>query len=178
MGNPVRPDQHPSPPPATTIDLGKHDKVTDSDGRTVENTANNGKITVTYAGTVDSGTPNENGGKNYVITGTISKAKMPAAGGSPSMTVNTNGKATAIELEKSGGVQSHDSASITGGNATVTVSGNYNDYTIDGTGNNVTATGMNNTGNATATSGGNYTNSGPLHNNNVFNTNGGMWQIH
>src|SRR5262245_66684626 len=65
-----------APPGTQTKNLGPHDKATDSDGRTVENTGANGNITVSYTGSIDAGTPNGNGGKDYVITGSTSKAKI------------------------------------------------------------------------------------------------------
>lgn len=161
-------------PPPATFDLGPGEKVTDGQGRVIENTGTNGYIKIVFTGT-KSGS-----GQNIEITGGngVTTVTMPATGGSKSMSVKTTGDATNVELKKNGNTADHNSVSIEGGNANITIEGDYNDYTVDGTGNTVSvaSSGQNNSGSGTGTSGGTYTNSGGT--SNSFTTGGGSWTIH
>lgn len=109
--------------------------VRDSSGRVVENngTNNNGGVHFTYTGRL---TFDAQG--NITCNGDISNVTNPASQGSNGeIYVNTNGQPTTIDLERNGSQSSPLPAQITGGNATVNVSGDWVTVRVGGTNNNV-----------------------------------------
>ena len=148
--------------------------VRDAKGRVIENggTNENGSVKFRYTGKL---TRDANG--NFTCTGEVKEVSNPASQGSEGpINVNTNGEPTTIDLGKNGtDPGGHIVTNVTGGNATVNVSGNFNDPSVGGTGNTVNVTGNNNSGSGSgAGSGGNVNQGG---HGNSWNSNGGNWVV-
>lgn len=157
-----------------TFKLPPGASITDSKGRSVENggTNNNGRVHIKHTGNITN-----NGNGTYTCSGEISEVTNPASQGSEGpITVNTNGEPTEVNLDRNGrDPGQHVNSTIIGGNATVNVSGNYNDPTVGGTNNTVNITGNHNSGQGQGAGSGGTVNMGGR--DNGWNSNGGNWNV-
>jgi hypothetical protein len=134
--------------------LPSQTRVTDSQGRTIQNSApasESGKVKFRFTGKLNRTAQGE-----WFVTGEISEIENPASGGCKGpILVNTNNQPTTITLDRNGlNPNGHIATTVTGGNATVNVDGNYNDVTVGGTNNTVNFNGNHNSMSAQNGSGG------------------------
>lgn len=148
--------------------------LTDAKGREIHNggTNQNGKLHFRHTGKLKV---KPNG--DIECSGEVTEVTNPASQGSEGpISVNTNGEPTTVNLERNGtDPGGHIVTNVTGGNATVNVSGNFNDPSVGGTGNTVNVTGNNNSGSGAGPGSGGNVNQGG--HGNSWNSNGGQWVV-
>jgi len=130
-----------TPPGLADGRLAPGQTFVDSLGRRIENSGlTNGGVSIRYTGRVTRN------GNTFTTDGEVVKVTVPASNGTDGLTVDTNGQPTEINIERSGQASNPNNITIIGGNAHVTVGGNFNDLSIGGTGNTARVTGNNNNG--------------------------------